>query len=146
MLWHFKPEKIKFENMFGWGKKEKKEIAKEELKENKAMTEKPVITTKMELEKKILNVLKSIFDPEIPVNIFDLGLIYEVNVAEDFKVEIVMTLTAPNCPVAESMPNEVHEKVKAIDGVKDVHVEMTFEPPWDKDMMSEEAQLDLGFL
>jgi len=128
--------------MFGWGKKENKAEAKEE----KAMTEKPVITTKMELEKKILSVLKSIFDPEIPVNIFDLGLIYEVNVAEDFQVEIVMTLTAPNCPVAESMPNEVHEKVKAIEGVKDAHVEMTFEPPWDKDMMSEEAQLDLGFL
>lgn len=132
--------------MFGWGKKEKKEVAKEELKEDKAMTEKPIITTKMEIEKKVLDVLKSIFDPEIPVNIFDLGLIYEVNVAEDFQVEIVMTLTAPNCPVAESMPNEVHEKVKAIEGVKDAHVEMTFEPPWDKDMMSEEAQLDLGFL
>ncbi len=132
--------------MFGWGKKDKKEVSKEEIKENKAMTEKPIITTKMEIEKKVLDVLKSIFDPEIPVNIFDLGLIYEVNVAEDFKVEIVMTLTAPNCPVAESMPNEVHEKVKAIEGVKDVHVEMTFEPPWDKDMMSEEAQLDLGFL
>lgn len=128
--------------MFGWGKKEKSK----EPKEDKKMTDKPVITTKMELEKKILNVLKSIFDPEIPVNIFDLGLIYEVNVAEDYQVEIVMTLTAPNCPVAESMPNEVHEKVKAIEGVKDVHVEMTFEPPWDKDMMSEEAQLDLGFL
>jgi len=128
--------------MFGWGKKKEAEEPKEE----KVMAEKPIITTKMELEKKILNVLKSIFDPEIPVNIFDLGLIYEVNVAEDYQVEIVMTLTAPNCPVAESMPNEVHEKVKAIDGVKDVHVEMTFEPPWDKDMMSEEAQLDLGFL
>ena len=132
--------------MFGWGKKEKKEVAKEDLEEDKVMAEKPIITTKMELEKKILDVLKSIFDPEIPVNIFDLGLIYEVNVAEDYQVEIVMTLTAPNCPVAESMPNEVHEKVKAIEGVKDVHVEMTFEPPWDKDMMSEEAQLDLGFL
>lgn len=132
--------------MFGWGKKEKKEVDKEELKEDKAMTEKPIITTKMEIEKKVLDVLKSIFDPEIPVNIFDLGLIYEVNVADDFQVEIVMTLTAPNCPVAESMPNEVHEKVKAIEGVKDAHVEMTFEPPWDKDMMSEEAQLDLGFL
>lgn len=126
--------------MFGLGKKKDKNI------EKKAVAEKPVITTKMELEKKILNVLRTIFDPEIPVNIFDLGLIYEVNVAEDFKVEIVMTLTAPNCPVAESMPNEVHEKVKAIEGVKDVHVEMTFEPPWDKDMMSEEAQLDLGLL
>ena len=132
--------------MFGWGKKEKKEVVKEDIKEDKVMAEKPIITTKMELEKKILDVLKSIFDPEIPVNIFDLGLIYEVNVAEDFKVEIVMTLTAPNCPVAESMPTEVHEKVKAIEGVKDAHVEMTFEPPWDKDMMSEEAQLDLGFL
>lgn len=128
--------------MFGWGKKNNKE----EVKEEKAMTDKPVVTTKMELEKKVLDVLKTIFDPEIPVNIFDLGLIYEVNVAEDFQVEIVMTLTAPNCPVAESMPNEVHEKVKAIEGVKDAHVEMTFEPPWDKDMMSEEAQLDLGFL
>lgn len=136
--------------MFGWGKKDKKEEQnneqKVELNEEAAMSEKPVVTTKMELEKKIINTLKGIFDPEIPVNIFDLGLIYEINVAEDFKVEIVMTLTAPNCPVAESLPNEVHEKVKAIEGVVDVHVEMTFEPPWDKDMMSEEAQLDLGFL
>ena len=128
--------------MFGLGKKKNKEKAKED----KTIPEKPVITTKMEFEKKVLDVLKTIFDPEIPVNIFDLGLVYEVNIAEDFEVEIVMTLTAPNCPVAESMPNEVHEKVKAIEGVKDVHVEMTFEPPWDKDMMSEEAQLDLGFL
>lgn len=128
--------------MFGWNKKKNN---KESIEENK-MTDKPIVTTKMELEKKILDVLKSIFDPEIPVNIFDLGLIYEVNVAEDFKVEIVMTLTAPNCPVAESLPVEVNEKVKAIEGVVNVHVEMTFEPPWDKDMMSEEAQLDLGFL
>jgi len=128
--------------MFGWNKKKNN---KESIEENK-MTDKPIVTTKMALEKKILDVLKSIFDPEIPVNIFDLGLIYEVNVAEDFKVEIVMTLTAPNCPVAESLPNEVNEKVKAIEGVTDVHIEMTFEPPWDKDMMSEEAQLDLGFL
>lgn len=128
--------------MFGWNKKEKN---KDSIETNK-MTDKPIITSKMELEKEIVNVLKSIFDPEIPVNIFDLGLIYEVNVSEDFKVEIIMTLTAPNCPVAESLPVEVNEKVKAIEGVKEVHVEMTFEPPWDKDMMSEEAQLDLGFL
>lgn len=140
--------------MFGWGKKNKKEVAnelpKEELQEEvkieDKMVEKPIITKKMEIEKKVIDVLKGIFDPEIPVNIFDLGLIYEVNVSEDCKVEVVMTLTAPNCPVAESMPNEVHEKVKAIEGVTDTHVEMTFEPPWDKDMMSEEAQLDLGFL
>lgn len=128
--------------MFGLGKKDKKELKKK----NNSVVEKMIVTNKMELEKKIITVLKTIFDPEIPVNIFDLGLIYEVKVAEDFKVEIVMTLTAPNCPVAESMPNEVHEKVKAIEGIKDVHIEMTFEPPWDKDMMSEEAQLDLGFL
>jgi len=129
--------------MFGW---RKKEIKREDPKEKKIMTDKPVITSKMELEKSILNTLKSIFDPEIPVNIFDLGLIYEINVKDDFFVEIVMTLTAPNCPVAESMPNEVHEKIKALEGVTGVHIEMTFEPPWDKDMMSEEAQLDLGFL
>jgi FeS assembly SUF system protein len=128
--------------MFGWGKKEKKETQKEESK----MSEKPVITSKMELEKSIISTLKTVFDPEIPVNIFDLGLIYEVNVKEDFEVEIIMTLTAPNCPVADSMPNEVNEKIKALDGVKNVHVELTFEPPWDKDMMSEEAKLDLGFL
>lgn len=128
--------------MFGWGKKEKKETQKEESK----MSEKPVITSKMELEKSIISALKTVFDPEIPVNIFDLGLIYEVNVKEDFEVEIIMTLTAPNCPVADSMPNEVNEKIKALDGVKNVHVELTFEPPWDKDMMSEEAKLDLGFL
>ena len=135
--------------MFGWGKKDKKvkkEVLSEEPKEEKQMAEKPVVTKKMEIEKKVIDVLKNIFDPEIPVNIFDLGLIYEVNVAEDYQVEVVMTLTAPNCPVAESMPNEVLEKVKAVEGVKDAHVEMTFEPPWDKDMMSEEAQLDLGFL
>lgn len=140
--------------MFGWGKKNKKEVAnelpKEELQEEVKiegkMVEKPIITTKMEIEKKVIDVLKGIFDPEIPVNIFDLGLIYEVSVSEDCEVEVVMTLTAPNCPVAESMPNEVHEKVNAIEGVKNAHVEMTFEPPWDKDMMSEEAQLDLGFL
>lgn len=128
--------------MFGWGKKEKKKIQKEESK----MSEKPIITSKMELEKSIISTLKTVFDPEIPVNIFDLGLIYEVNVKEDFEVEIIMTLTAPNCPVADSMPNEVNEKIKALDGVKNVHVELTFEPPWDKDMMSEEAKLDLGFL
>lgn len=128
--------------MFGWRKKEKKETQKEESK----MSEKPVITSKMELEKSIISTLKTVFDPEIPVNIFDLGLIYEVNVKEDFEVEIIMTLTAPNCPVADSMPNEVNEKIKALDGVKNVHVELTFEPPWDKDMMSEEAKLDLGFL
>lgn len=99
----------------------------------------------LQVEEKIVGVLKDIYDPEIPVNIYDLGLIYSVDV-KDGKVEIVMTLTAPNCPVADSLPIEVRERIVAIDGVKDVHVELSFDPPWDKDMMSEEAKLDLGFL
>ena len=97
-------------------------------------------------EQAVLNVLKTIYDPEVPVNIFDLGLIYEVIVNQDFTVKIIMTLTAPNCPVAESLPVDVKERVSAISGIKSVAVEIVFEPPWDKDMMSEEAKLDLGFL
>lgn len=97
-------------------------------------------------EQGVINVLKTIHDPEVPVNIYDLGLIYEVKMNEDFSVHIKMTLTAPNCPVAESLPEEVREKVSFIQGIKSVEVEIVFEPPWDKDMMSEEAKLDLGFL
>jgi FeS assembly SUF system protein len=104
------------------------------------------ITNKMVLEKEIINTLKNIFDPEIPVNVFDLGLIYEVDVQADFHVHIIMTLTAPNCPVAESLPVEIKEKIAALPGVKSAEVEISFNPPWDKDMMSEEAKLDLGFL
>ncbi len=104
------------------------------------------ITEKMRVEKNVLTTLKGIFDPEIPVNVFDLGLIYEIDVQDDMKVTIIMTLTAPNCPVAESLPNEIKEKVANTDGVNDAEVEMTFEPPWNQDMMSEEAKLDLGFL
>ena len=100
----------------------------------------------LQIESEILRVIKSIYDPEIPVNIYDLGLIYEVDVKDDNSVKIVMTLTSPNCPVAESLPIDVKEKVALIKGVKDVDLELTFEPPWDKDMMSEEAQLELGFL
>ena len=88
----------------------------------------------------------TIYDPEVPVNIYDLGLIYEIIVNEDLSVKIMMTLTAPNCPVAESLPVEVEEKINAIEGIKSAVVEIVFEPPWDKDMMSEEAKLDLGFL
>lgn len=121
--------------MFGFGKK----------KENKEMG-KPVITDKMVVEKNVINTLKEIFDPEIPVNVFDLGLIYEVDVQDDMHVNIVMTLTAPNCPVAESLPNEIKEKAAAAEGVKSADIELTFDPPWDKDMMSDEAKLDLGFL
>lgn len=126
--------------MFGFGKKKK------ENKEDKKEMEKPEITDRMVIEKDILIALKNIFDPEIPVNIFDLGLIYEIDINDDFHAHILMTLTAPNCPVAESLPQEVKEKVAQVKGVKSAEVEIVFDPPWDKEMMSEEAKLDLGFL
>jgi FeS assembly SUF system protein len=94
----------------------------------------------------IIDVLKTIYDPEIPVNIYDLGLIYEVNVFPTFEVEIVMTLTSPNCPAAGTLPGEVEEKSKAVNGVKDVTLELVFDPPWNQEMMSEEAKLELGFM
>jgi len=100
----------------------------------------------VELGEKIVKVLKSIFDPEIPVDIYELGLIYDVMVNEDAEVKILMTLTTPNCPVAETLPLEVEEKVKSIKMVKDAEVEITFDPPWTKDLMSEEAKLALGML
>ena len=99
-----------------------------------------------ELGEKIVEELKSIFDPEIPVDIYELGLIYDVFVNEDSEVKILMTLTTPNCPVAETLPQEVEEKIKSIDEVKTAEVEITFDPPWTKDLMSEEAKLELGFL
>ena len=98
------------------------------------------------LGEKIVKELKSIFDPEIPVDIYELGLIYDVFVNEDNEVKILMTLTTPNCPVAETLPQEVEEKIKSIDEVKTAEVEITFDPPWTKDLMSEEAKLELGFL
>ncbi|MBU1011655.1 MAG: SUF system Fe-S cluster assembly protein [Bacteroidetes bacterium] len=104
------------------------------------------IVANSELEQKIIEALKTVFDPEVPVNIYELGLIYEVNVDDQKNVKIVMTLTAPNCPVAESLPVEVEETVKALEGVNEVDVVLTFEPSWDQDMMSEEAKLDLGLL
>ena len=103
------------------------------------------INTK-DLGEKIVKELKSIFDPEIPVDIYELGLIYDVFVNEDNEVKILMTLTSPNCPVAESLPQEVEEKIRSIDQVKTAEVEITFDPPWTKDLMSEEAKLELGFL
>lgn len=98
------------------------------------------------MEEEIIKALKTVYDPEIPVDIFELGLIYEITVNDDDTVKILMTLTTPNCPSAEEIPREVEEKVQVLEGVKDVKVEITFNPPWDKDMMSEEAQLELGFL
>lgn len=100
----------------------------------------------MELENIIVEVLKSIYDPEIPVDIYELGLIYEVKIDSENNVEIDMTLTSPNCPVAETMPKEVEDKVSAIEKVKSAKVNIVFDPAWDKDMMSEEAKLELGFL
>lgn len=98
------------------------------------------------LGEKILRVIKTIYDPEIPVDIYELGLIYDVFVNEDLEVKILMTLTTPNCPVAETLPLEVEEKVKSINEVKNAHVEITFDPPWSQDLMSEEAKLELGML
>lgn len=101
---------------------------------------------KKALEKKVIEVLKTCYDPEIPIDIYELGLIYEVKVDDEAKVAIEMTLTSPSCPVAESLPVEVEDKVKEAKGVSDAKVNITFDPPWDKSMMSEEALLELGFM
>jgi FeS assembly SUF system protein len=100
----------------------------------------------LEIETRIVDVLKSIFDPEIPVNIYDLGLIYEINLDDEHIAHITMTLTAPNCPMAEELVEEVKYKVAGTRGVKDCDLKLTFSPRWDKSMLSEEAKLDLGFL
>ena len=98
------------------------------------------------LGEKIVRVIKTIYDPELPVDIYELGLIYDVFVNEDSDVKILMTLTTPNCPVAETMPMEVEEKVRSIDEVNSAEVELTFDPPWSQELMSEEARLELGML
>ncbi|MDX2001311.1 MAG: SUF system Fe-S cluster assembly protein [Chitinophagales bacterium] len=100
----------------------------------------------IELKEEVINVLKTCYDPEIPVDIYELGLIYEVKVDPGNNVLVIMTLTSPSCPVAGSLPGEVEAKVKAIEGVADAKVELTFDPPWEQSMMSEAAQLELGFL
>jgi FeS assembly SUF system protein len=101
---------------------------------------------KEDLGEKIVETVKTIYDPEIPVDIYELGLIYDVFVNENMDVKILMTLTSPNCPVAETLPMEVEEKVRSIDEVNSAEVEITFDPAWSQDMMSEEAKLELGFL
>lgn len=100
----------------------------------------------LELESKIVDALKTVYDPEIPVNIYEMGLIYEIRIDENMIAHITMTLTAPNCPVAESLPIDVHNTVKVVEGISDVEVIMTFEPPWNEDMMTDAAKLELGFL
>lgn len=98
------------------------------------------------LEEKIVEMLRLVFDPEIPVNIYDLGLVYEIDIDDDKNVKIKMTLTAPNCPAADFILEDVRIKVESIEEVKSVDIDLVFEPEWDKDMMSEEAKLELGFL
>jgi FeS assembly SUF system protein len=99
-----------------------------------------------ELEEKVIEALKRVHDPEIPVNIYDLGLIYELKINDQSEVYVKMTLTTPNCPIAEDMPGIVYNEVKSVDGVKEVQVDLVFDPPWDKDMISEAALLELGLL
>jgi FeS assembly SUF system protein len=101
---------------------------------------------KPEIETRLLGVLKSIFDPEIPVNIYDLGLIYNIEVDDDHIAHITMTLTAPNCPMADDLVEEVKYKVAGTKGVRDCDLKLTFNPPWDKSMLSDEAKLELGLL
>ena len=101
---------------------------------------------KQALEAKIIEQIKTVYDPEIPVDIYELGLIYEIKIDENNFVSVSMTLTSPACPVAESLPMEVQEKITRVEGVEDVDLRVVFDPPWEKDMMSEEALLELGFL
>lgn len=98
------------------------------------------------MEAEILEVIKQIYDPEIPVNIYDLGLIYEIEIDDYFNVDVTMTLTAPNCPIADSILTEVRDKVSMVKGTQRVNINLVFEPPWDKTMMSDAAKLELGFL
>ena len=100
----------------------------------------------LSLEEQIVRMLKTVYDPEIPVNVYDLGLIYKVDVTDDGIVRIDMTLTAPNCPAADFIVEDVRMKIESIEGVKRADIELVFEPEWDKEMMSEEAKLELGFL
>lgn len=102
--------------------------------------------TRFETEEKIVAMLKTVYDPEIPVNVYDLGLIYKIDVDDDGNVVIDMTLTAPNCPAADFIMEDVRQKIESIDGVRTATINLVFEPEWDKDMMSEEAKLELGFL
>jgi FeS assembly SUF system protein len=118
----------------------------EEKKENTESINSTPVTDTATLRDRVLEAIQSVYDPEIPVNIYDLGLIYEINIFPVNNVYILMTLTSPACPAAESLPGEVEQKLKAIEGVSDVKVEITFDPPYSQDMMTEAAKLELGFL
>ncbi len=101
---------------------------------------------KLKLEERVIEILKTVYDPEIPVNIYDLGLIYKIELNDDYTLNIDMTLTAPNCPAADFIVEDVREKLESIEQIKAVEVNLVFEPEWDKDMMTEEAKMELGFL
>lgn len=103
-------------------------------------------THNTELTQRVIDTIKTCYDPEIPVDIWELGLIYEINLDEENNLKVVMTLTSPSCPVAETLPPEVENKLREIEGVRSAKIELTFEPSWDKEMMSEVAQLELGFI
>ncbi|MBO5025623.1 MAG: DUF59 domain-containing protein [Bacteroidaceae bacterium] len=102
--------------------------------------------TKYTIEEKTVEMLKTVFDPEIPVNVYDLGLIYKVEVTDEFDINVDMTLTAPNCPAADFIIEDIQQKLDSIHGVRQANINLVFEPEWNKDMMSEEAKLDLGFM
>ena len=104
------------------------------------------VKTFIEVQNDVIAALKTCYDPEIPVDVYELGLIYEINVDPGNNVKIIMTLTSPMCPVAESLPEEIRQRVESVDDVVKAEIELTFDPPWDQDMMSEEAKLELGFL
>ncbi|MDM8153248.1 iron-sulfur cluster assembly protein [Bacteroides gallinaceum] len=101
---------------------------------------------KLKIEERIVAMLKTVYDPEIPVNVYDLGLIYKIDLQDDGDVSIDMTLTAPNCPAADFIMEDIRQKIESVEGVKSAQINLVFEPEWDKDMMSEEAKLELGFL
>jgi FeS assembly SUF system protein len=105
-----------------------------------------IITKNTELMQRVIDEIKTCFDPEIPVDVWELGLIYELELNEENELKVTMTLTSPNCPAAESLPAEIENKLKLVPGVKSVELKLTFEPPWTKEMMSEVAQLELGFM
>lgn len=100
----------------------------------------------LQMEMDIVNAIKNVYDPEIPVNVYDLGLIYKIDIMDEGKVQVTMTLTSPNCPVAESLPEEVHDVVAGVKGVTKVEVIMTFDPPWSREMLTDEALLELGLM
>ncbi|MFI5222538.1 MAG: iron-sulfur cluster assembly protein [Bacteroidia bacterium] len=116
------------------------------MEEQKENTETKPLRTFVDVQNEAISALQTIYDPEIPVNIYELGLIYEVNVSVDLNIDIVMSLTSPFCPAAQSMPAEIKEKLSAITEVKRVEVKVVFDPPWTQDMMSESAKLQLGFM